>query len=382
MDLLLNEDEELLRDQARSFLAKESPTALVREVEDDEKDYDKALWQKAAELGWLGLTLPEEYGGVPAPFTHLGLLFEEMGRGIAPIPIHPTMVSALTVNDFGSSAQKESILPAVVGGNKMLSWAWFEAGGDIDLGSIKFEAKVTDTSVLLTGRKLFVDGFKNSDQVLVVCRSMPDSEGEKGITVVLVDSQSKGLSSRRHPTLAGDIQDELHFDNVEVPLTNVVGTIHEGAVVASALFERAVVLNCAMIVGASRKAIEMTFEYAKGRESFGHPIGSFQAIQHMCANMVTWVDGAMLLTHEALWKISEGMSATTEIAVAKAFCNERCPAALREGNQIHAGIAQTKEYDLQLWYRRAAAWCMRLGTSLQHRKIVAREIGIVPDQVG
>lgn len=379
MDTLLNEDEALLQDQARAFLTKESPTSLVRAVEDQCKGYDTGLWKKTAELGWLGITLPEDFGGTPAPFSHLGLLFEEIGRGIAPIPIHPTMVAALTVNEVGSDQQKESVLPAVIAGDKILSWAWFERGGDIDLSSIKLDAKVVDDHLVLSGTKIFVDGYEHADQCLVICRSQPDSIGSDGITLVLVDTDSKGLSNTRLPTMAGDIQDELQFDQVEVPIYNVLGELHKGGATAISLLERAVILNCAMIVGASHKAIEMTFEYAKEREAFGHPIGSFQAIQHMCANMVTWVDGATLLTHEALWKIAEGMTATTEISAAKAFCNERCPAALREGNQIHAGIAQIKEYDLQLWYRRAAAWSMRLGTSIQHRRIVAREIGIVPN---
>ncbi|MBV1880391.1 MAG: acyl-CoA/acyl-ACP dehydrogenase [Pseudomonadales bacterium] len=378
MDTLLNEDEALLRDQARAFLTKESPTALVREVESENKDYDPSLWKKTAELGWLGITLPEEYGGTPVPFSHLGLLFEEMGRGIAPIPIHPTMVAALTINKSGTEQQKQSILPAVISGDKILSWAWFERGGDIDLSSVQLEAIVEGDHLVLSGTKLFVDGYHHADQCLVVCRSLADSEGNEGISLVLVDTNSKGLSSDRLPTMAGDIQDAVSFDSVRVPLSNVLGEVHNGGAAAVSLLETAVILNCSMIVGASHKAIEMTFSYAKDREAFGQPIGSFQAIQHMCANMVTWVDGATMLTHEALWKISEGLPATIEIASAKAFCNERCPAALREGNQIHAGIAQIKEYDLQLWYRRSAAWCMRLGTSIQHRRIVAREIGIVP----
>lgn len=380
MDTLLNEDEELLRDQARAFLAAESPPSLVRKVEDEGKGFDADLWRKTAELGWLGITLPEACGGTSAPFSHLGLLFEEIGRSIAPIPIHPTMVAALAINEFGSPQLVETILPAVIEGEKLLSWAWFEQGGDIDLDSIQLEAQVEGDSLVLSGSKLFVEGFSDADQCLVVCRSQANSTGSVGITLVLVDTASEGLSSTPLPTLAGDIQHELHFDAVAVPIDNVLGEIHQAGAAAITMFERAVILNCAMIVGASRKAIEMAFEYAKGREAFGQPIGAFQAIQHMCANMVTGVDGAAILTHEALWKIAEGLPATTEISTAKAFCNDRCPAALRDGNQIHAGIAQTKEYDLQLWYRRAAAWSMRLGTSIQHRRIVAREIGIVPGQ--
>ena len=143
---------------------------------------------------------------------------------------------------------------------------------------------------------------------------------------------------------------------------------------ARPMLERAVVLNCALVVGATRRAAERAFDYAKERVAFGHPIGSFQAIQHLCADMITWVDGAELLTREAAWHIAQGMDAALPVAAAKAYTNERCQMVIREANQIHGGYAQVKEFDQQLWYRRAAAWSMRLGTSLDHRKTVARAL--------
>ena len=140
------------------------------------------------------------------------------------------------------------------------------------------------------------------------------------------------------------------------------------------LFERGTALLCAQIVGATRKAVDMAVDYAKWRVAFGRPIGAFQAIQHMCADMMTWVDGAQLLTYEALWKLSQGLPAGLEVATAKAFCNDRCQAAIRHANQIHGGVAQIKEFDLNLWYRRAAAWTMKLGTTFEHRHNIARAL--------
>lgn len=140
------------------------------------------------------------------------------------------------------------------------------------------------------------------------------------------------------------------------------------------MLERATALTCALIVGATRKAVEMTVGYAKWRVAFGKPIGAFQVIQHMCADIVTWVDGAELLTREALWTLGQGRPASLEVAAAKAFCNERCQAALRHANQIHAGIAQIKEFDLNLWFRRVAAGTMKLGTTFDHRQRIARAL--------
>ena len=185
-----------------------------------------------------------------------------------------------------------------------------------------------------------------------------------------------GISSNAQRTLAGDRQSEVRFDNVYVDGDALVGRVDAGWALARPMLERAMVLNCAMIVGATRRAAERAFDYARERVAFGHPIGSFQAIQHTCADMITWVDGAELLTREAAWHIAQGMDAALAAAAAKSFTNERCQMVLREANQIHGGYAQVYEFDQQLWYRRAAAWSMRLGTSAEHRRTVARALDL------
>ena len=157
---------------------------------------------------------------------------------------------------------------------------------------------------------------------------------------------------------------------------SLIGPVHQGWPLVERLLERATALVCAQIVGATRKAVDMAVDYAKWRVAFGRPIGAFQAIQHMCADMVTWVDGAQLLTYEALWTLDQGLPASLAVSTAKAFCNDRCQAALRHANQIHGGVAQIKEFDLNLWYRRAAAWTMKLGTTFEHRKSIAQALAL------
>ncbi|MEC9152458.1 MAG: acyl-CoA dehydrogenase, partial [Pseudomonadota bacterium] len=183
-----------------------------------------------------------------------------------------------------------------------------------------------------------------------------------------------GVTGTAQLAMGGDTQSEVAFDNVHVDGDALIGKVDEGWSLAKPMLERAVVLNCSLLVGAAHRAAERAFEYAKERVAFGHPIGSFQAIQHLCADMITWVDGAELLTREAAWHIAQGMEASLPVAAAKAFTNERCQMVIREANQIHGGYAQVKEFDQQLWYRRAAAWSMRLGTSLEHRKTVAKAL--------
>jgi len=375
MDVLLDEDEEFLRDTARALFERESPPARVRAVENAGDPYDRELWKRVADLGWLGLSLPEAYGGAAAPFSHTGVLFEEIGRALAPIPIHAHAVAALTIAEAGNAAQRESLLPPAIRGELRLSFALFEERPGLEPDAIRLRAQRDGEAWRLYGEKHFVDAFDVTDRCLVACRSESGSGGD-GISLVVVDPRQPGVAHTLHPTLAGDRQAVVRFDGARVPDSAVLSVPGRAGPVVRAMLERAVILNCAMIVGATRMASERAFAYASKRVAFGRPIGSFQAIQHMCANMITWVDGAELLVREALWRISQGLPASTEVAAAKAFTNERCQAALREANQIHGGIAQIKEYDQQLWYRRAAAWTMRFGTAFEHRRTVARALGL------
>lgn len=380
MDVLLNEEEEMIRDATRRFFETECGTERVRAIEDGDQQSDPELWRQLAELGWLGLALPALYGGSEAPFTQLALLFEEAGRALAPVPLYPHSVASLTlaeaVNSGDCGALAENLLADATLGGCLLTWAWSERLPDIGPGAVTLGAVPDGNGWRLNGSKRFVEAFELADYCLVAVRTDGGGASSDGITLLLVETKAEGVSSTAQLSLAGDFHAEVHFDNVYVEGDALVGRVDEGWALAQPMLQRAMVLNCAMIVGATRRAAERAFDYAKERVAFGHPIGSFQAIQHTCADMITWVDGAELLTREAAWQIAQGMDAALSAAAAKAFTNERCQAVLREANQIHGGYAQVKEYDQQLWFRRAAAWSMRLGTSIEHRRTVARALGL------
>ncbi len=375
MDVLLDDDEVLLREAIRLFFEAECTPARVRDAENGGTDCDATLWSQLAELGWLGLALPALHGGAEAPLPQLGLLFEEAGRALAPVPLHPHTVASVILARHGNDEQRARHLDEAIAGTKRLSWAWSEGRPIVDAAAIQLQAVADGNGWRLNGVKHFVDGFDGADVCLVPVRTTP-GDGPSGLSLVLVETDAEGVSAQMHPTLAGDSQASITFDNVYIGGDDVLGVPDAGGTACQAMFDLAVILNCAMIVGASRRAVERAVDHAKEREAFGKPIGQFQAIQHMCANMITWVDGAELLTREALWILSEAQDARMNIASAKAFTNERCQAALREANQIHGGLAQVREYDQQLWYRRAAAWSMRLGTSLEHRRTISRLLAL------
>jgi len=381
MDVLLTEEEKMVRNSAREFLEAECPPSLVRAMETDAKGYPPALWQKAAQLGWQGMALPEKYGGQDLPLVYLGLIFEEAGRAVAPLPLHSTVVAALTIARDGTEAQREAILPAVVRGDAVLTWAFTEQDPRFLPDAVHMQAVASGDHFVINGTKLFVDNFVAADQCLVACRTAPGSNGNAGLSLFLVDTKSPGLSHAPLVTLAKDKQSEVVFENVRVPRANLIGELNQGGPIVERMLDRATALLCAQMLGATRKDAEMAIEYAKYRVAFGQPIGAFQSIQHVCADMIVWIDGGEMLTYEALWKMDQGLPASVEVSQAKAFCNEKCEAVVRYSQIIHGGIGFMMEFDLHLWFRRVSAWTMRLGTSYEHRARVAHALIDLPGRV-
>ncbi len=380
MDLLLTGEEKMLRHIAREFLEAECPSSLVREMETDPLGYPPALWRKTAELGWQGMALPDKYGGQDLPLVYLGLIMQEVGRAIAPLPLHSTVAAALTIAADGTDAQREAILPAVVLGDTVLTWAFTEQDPRFRPETVQTRAVPEGDHFVINGTKLFVDNFVAADQCLVACRTASGSAGD-GLSLFLVDTKSPGISGTPLVTLAKDKQSEVVFRDVRVPRANLIGPPDQGGPTIERMLERATALLCAQMLGATRKDAEMAIDYAKYRVAFGQPIGAFQSIQHICADMIIWIDGGEMLTYEALWKMDHGLPAGVEVSQAKAFCNEKCEAVVRFSQMIHGGIGFMMEFDLHLWFRRVSAWAMRLGTSYEHRARVAHALIDSPGKV-
>jgi alkylation response protein AidB-like acyl-CoA dehydrogenase len=339
------------------------------------------LWRKIAELGWPGMALPEKYGGQDLPLVYLGLIMQEVGRALAPLPLHSTVVAALTIARDGTEAQREALLPGVVRGETVLTWAFTEGDPRLLPETIQTRAVADGDHFVINGTKLFVDNFVAAEQCLVACRTAAGSAGNTGLSLLLVDTRTPGISETPLVTLAKDRQSEVVFRDVRVPRANLIGALDQAGPIVERMLERATALLCAQMLGATRKDAEMAIDYAKYRVAFGQPIGAFQSIQHICADMILWIDGGEMLTYEALWKMDQGLPAGVEVSQAKAFCNEKCEAVVRFSQMIHGGIGFMMEFDLHLWFRRVSAWAMRLGTSYEHRARIARALLDSPGQV-
>jgi len=373
MDLGLSEPQEMLRKIARDFLATECPKSLVREMEEDKKGHSAHLWQSMAELGWMGLPFPEEYGGGGGTFLDLAVLLEEMGRACLPGPFFSTVVlGGLTVLDVGTAEQKQRFLAPMAEGSMVMTLALTEADGGYHASGISTEAVLDKDHYIIDGTKLFVPDAHVADWMICAVRTKKGSRGEDGISLLLVRSESEGLACEVLPSLAKDRQCEVTLNGVAVPAADVLGTVDGGWSVVQRSLQRAAVAKSIEMVGGAQQVLEMTVEYAKERVQFDRPIGSFQAIQHHCANMALDVDSARYLAYQAAWKISEGLPCDMEAAVAKAWVSDAYRRVCALGHQVHGAIGFTLDHDMQLYSRRAKAAEASFGDADFHREAVAQ----------
>ncbi len=377
MDLGLSEEQEMLKAAARDFLQNECPKELVRRLDECDEGYSSELWQKMAGQGWMGLMIPERYGGGGGNFVDLAVLLEQMGYSIVPGPFFSTVVlGGLTILASGSEEQKVEFLPDIASGKTILAFALTEPTASYDASAVKTRAIRSDGGYVIDGTKLFVLNANVADHILCVARTEERENLEEGITLFLVDAKSPGVRCTLLRTLARDKQCEVTFDNVNVPENSVLGSPNEGWPVVKDVLERAAVAKCAEMVGGAQAALEMAVDYAKERVQFSRPIGSFQAIQHYCADMLTDVSGSRFVTYKAAWKLSEGLPASMDVAIAKAWTGEAYGRVALLAHQIFGAIGFTMDHDIHLYYRQAKAGETAYGDSDFQRAIVARELGL------
>ena len=377
MDYSLTEEQEMLRKMARDFLSTECPKSLVREMAEDETGHPLELWEKMSEIGWLGLVIPEQYGGGGGSFFDMVVLLEEMGRACLPGPFFSTVVlGGLTLLEAGSDEQKKELLPKLAQGKLLLTLALTEASAKYTADGIQTKATQKGDDFFIQGTKLFVPDAHVSNYIICAARTKETKVPEEGITLFLIDSKSPGINCTLLRTIAGDKQCEVSFDNVKVPKHNILGKLNEGWPVLERALEKATVARCAEMVGASRQVLEMTVEYAKQRVAFGHPIGSFQGIQFYCANMLSDADASAFITYQAACRLSDGIPALQEVAMAKAWVNEKLVQATTAAHRVHGAIGFCEDHDLPLYFKRAKAWEASFGGATVHLDKIATAAGI------
>jgi len=354
MQFGLSESQQILKDTARKFFAGESPIAAVRKAMETETAYDAALWTKLAEQGFTGIITPEEFGGMGLGKVELVLLMEEAGYALLPGPFFSTVALAGTVIDAcASPEQKKKYLARIAAGQARSTVALVEAAGSWDPQSLKIAA----AGNRLTGTKLFVTDAAVADFMVVVARD----------GVYAVETKASGL--RIEPMKGMDLGRKIYsveFNNTPAEMLGHTGGLANALDVATAAL-------CAEMVGGMQRALELTVAYAKTRKQFGKPIGIFQAVQHLCADMYLETESSRSATYYAAWALEENVpDAAASVSVAKMYASDASRTVGNRGIQVHGGMGFTWENDLHLYYRRAKASETMLGDATFHRERIAR----------
>ncbi len=378
MEFGLTEEQEMLKTMARDFLTKECPKTHVRQMMEDPIGCSRDLWKKMADLGWLGLMLPEEHGGTGMSFRDLALVCEEMGRAVMSEPFIATVIlGAMPILNAGTKGQKKEFLPKIAKGEAIFTMAVTEEDGDFWAGGVKTQAIPDRSDYIISGTKVFVPDAKAADYMLVAARTRHSADPEDGITLFLVPAREWGVYIT--PLKTVDETRKLYdvtFTNVAVPARNIIGEVHQGWPIVKRAALYATAALCAEMVGGIEMALDMTVNYSKERMQFGVPIGSFQAIKHKCADMAVLSEYSRSLMEWAVLSLNEDSpDAALAISMAKSYCGDSYKKVTNEGVQLHGGIGFTWDHDMHLYFKRARSSDIAFGDSSYHRELVAQSFG-------
>jgi len=379
VDFALSAEQELLKKEARHFLETECPKSMVKKLEASELGYSPEMWKKMADLGWLGLILPEAYGGVGGSLLDLAVMLEEVGRTTAPSPIFSTMVmGVLPILEAGNEQQKKHLLPRVANGEVLLTMALAEPEADYQPQYLSTHATHHKDGVFsITGTKLFVQNAHTANYLLVVARTGKVNAAGDGISIFIIDSDTSGVASTPLITIAADKQFEVILDKVPCSNNDVLGGLNKGWPIVESTLRKATALQCVEMVGVAHKALELTAGYAATRIQFARPIGSFQAVQHRLADMLTDVESARWLSYQAVWRLDKGLPAAREVSIAKAWTSDACQRVVSGAHHIHGGVGFDVDYDLHYHFRWSKALELNLGSAPIHKGMA--ESAIIED---
>ncbi len=366
MPLVLNEEQNMLKDAAKDFCSNNTPISQLRKLRDDKADkgYDEQVWQQMVELGWAGIVIPEDFGGVGFGFMGLGVVLQECGRTLTASPLWATAVGAAGILEGGSDAHKGELLPLVAGGELLLATA-IEEGPHHNPYGVETKAEKSGSGYKVTGSKRFVVDGHVANKLIVVARSSGGEGDRDGITLVLVDGDTAGVNVTR--TFMADSRNaaNIEFSGAEGVLLGEEG---KGADILDKLLDVGRILLSAEMLGSCEECFERTVEYLKTREQFGVPIGSFQALKHRAAQMFCEIELSKSVVLEALTALDENSDQIPELAsLAKSRLNDTYNLVSSEGIQMHGGIGMTDEFEIGFYLKRARVCEHTFGNSAFHR---------------
>jgi alkylation response protein AidB-like acyl-CoA dehydrogenase len=371
MDLDFTDEQQMLRETAQKLCAECTPITVVRALEDDPQGFPPPFWQRLAELGLLGLTLPEAYGGAGQSALEGAILYEEFGRALAPSPHFVSAVmSGGVLGAAGSEDQKRAWLPKIASGEAILTPAWLEPDNGFGPSGVQMQATRTGDRYRFSGTKRHVQFARAATRLVVLARTGPAPED---VDLFLVDPASPGIELIQQRSLASDTQYKVVFHDVAVADADRIGAAHSGWATWHEVMHDGAIVLAAQAMGGAQRALEMTVQYAKERAQFDKPLGAFQAIAHRLADASTAVDGGTTLVYEAAWARANGKRVQRLAPMAKWFACQTFRDVTALAQQVYGGLGFTIECDIQLYFRRAKQLQMTWWDARYLEELIARD---------
>lgn len=378
MSVVLTEDQLMFRDAAKRFAAERAPVSQLRKLRDDSDTVGlrREVWKQMADMGWAGVLVPQNYGGVGFGHVGAGLIAEEIGRNLSATPLLSTAVLAVTaLLKGGSEAQNQAVLPQIAAGDLLLAVALDERGRHAPF-HIATRATGSAGKYRLSGRKLHVVDGHIADRLIVSARTSGDVESRDGITLFLIDPQANGVTITRSSVVDSRNAAVVELRDVAASVEDVLGTVDEGAPVLEAVLDAGRAVLAAELLGVASESFERTLGYLREREQFGVKIGSFQALQHRAAHLFCEIELLRSVVLRALQALdTQEKNVTALVCLAKARAGEVARLATNEAVQMHGGIGMTDEFDIGFFMKRARAAGETLGDAYYHADRFAQLAG-------
>jgi alkylation response protein AidB-like acyl-CoA dehydrogenase len=353
MDLDFTDEQEMLRETVRGVCEKHASLTVVRDVEDDPIGYPESFWTQLADLGLVGLTIPEADGGSGMSMLDAAVVYEEFGRALAPSPHFVSSVLCGGVLErAATSEQRQEWLPKIASGAAILAPAWLEPNGTFAPRGVQLHAVADGDAFVLTGTKRHVRFARAADALVVLARTGP---GATDIDLFIVPRDTSGIALTQQMSVASDTQYRVDFDHVRVPAAARIGPVGSGWSSWTATMQDGIVLLGAYAMGGASYALDITVQYAKDRHQFDKPLGAFQALAHYLADAKATVDGGRTLVWKAAWARDNDRPTERLAPMAKLFATQTFRDVTAMAQQIFGGVGFTVEYDIQLYFRRAKA---------------------------
>ncbi|OZM56749.1 acyl-CoA dehydrogenase [Lottiidibacillus patelloidae] len=378
MQLTFTEEQEMMRKMVRDFAQAE--IAPIVEKMDETDEFPREVINKMAELGLMGIPIPEQYGGVEMDFTSYIIAIHELSKVSATIGVILSVHTSVGTNPilfFGTEEQKQKYIPKLASGEYLGAFALTEPSAGSDAGSLVTRAVKKDDKYILNGSKIFITNGGEADTYIVFARTNPEEKGSKGVSAFIVEKDTPGMTigkKERKMGLNGSNTVELIFDNAEVPVENLLGEENKGFKIAMANLNAGRIGIGAQALGIAEAALEAAIAYAKEREQFGKPIARQQGVAFKLADMATEVEAAKLLIYRAADLKSRGIDCAQEASMAKLFASTIATKVTTEAIQVFGGYGYTKDYPVERYFRDAKITEIYEGTSEIQRLVLSKNI--------